>query len=207
MDADKIDIIRTEKVSDFDQACRLRYLAYRSVDAIGPNKGECFKDAYDDLDCTTTYLALQNGKAVGSIRACVRTSEHAGSSTPAEFVYPDELLSKVGRTATLVESNRFVMDPDFKGKALPIHVALFRAITANCIRYSARFIVTAVRENHVRFYQRMVQLSPMSAPKVYPPLNDRFVLLGGDFETYYDAFAKRTPEFRLSTAEVAELAG
>ena len=115
-----------------DLAYAVRYRAYTSQAAIAENASQRFSDEYDPEPNTLTYLVSNSVGPIGSIRACIYAPQFENRPIPTFEIYRDEIVSAIGLDKTIVESNRFVIDPAFHTKIMP-QLLLFRMITANAI--------------------------------------------------------------------------
>jgi len=83
-----------------------------------------------------------------------------------------------------IQSNRYAIDPNFKGRSsLKAQLLLFR-IQDLCAQYeNCDHIITVVREKHIPFYKRMLGFDQISESKFYPWVNEDLVLLSSKAET------------------------
>lgn len=147
------------------EAYALRYRAYRSVDGIAESTDELACDKYDNQQNARTHLIWYEGKPVASVRSLVWSSAYDWQRTTCVDAYHSVIRSHFGMQMPLLESNRFVVDPEFKGrKSLQAQYLLFRIQTASCLYDRCPYVITAVRERHIPFYQRLMGFEPISDP-------------------------------------------
>jgi hypothetical protein len=178
------------------QAYELRYRAYRSIEAIDEGPVEQFSDPFDGR-LSRVHLLELSGRPIGSIRCSIH-HPNDGITYPnlqTAQAYSKEIQAHCGTKVTIVESSRFVIDPDHDSNGLLVQSLLFRMICLNAVSQSARFLVTAVRPKHVSFYKRAMNLHPISASKAYPGLHAEMVLLCGDFAAHGADIARKAPMF------------
>lgn len=156
---------------------RLRYEAYRSVDAIPSNPEKTFLDDFDRQDHCTSFLLAQGSESVASVRAMVHGPRAGWKPTAAQFVYPAEVRDSIGVGVPFVESNRFVVDPTRSGADPGILLSLFKAIAIVAFAEEARWIITAVRAEHERVYAKWLGFARISNQSRYPGLAFDVVLL------------------------------
>ena len=72
-----------ETEMELSDAYKLRYVAYRNVNAINENEDEVFKDKYDLFENSKICAIYEDGGLVASIRACVYSVEHNFMHLPA----------------------------------------------------------------------------------------------------------------------------
>jgi hypothetical protein len=174
--------IRVESAEDLALAGAIRYRAYSSCGAIAPREDGLFTDDYDERPNCTSYLLLERDAPVASIRACVYAAEFEHRPTPGFEVYRDSIEAELGLDRTIVESNRFVFDPECRRHSLVSKLHLFRNIARAALRHDADFIITAVRGKHEDFYAKL-GFEPISDERTYPGLVVPMVLLACDCRT------------------------
>ena len=166
----------TARDSMLDIVYSMRYRSYSARDYIDKNSSRKFMDEYDLMPNCTSYLTFLGKKAIGSIRACVFTPEE-GFRIPAMEVFEKEIEEHLGFDEPFVESNKFVIAPDFQKRGgVKARFYLFRKIIEKAIESNAPNIITAVRAEHIKFY-KMLYFVPISDSKRYPHLSFDTVLL------------------------------
>jgi hypothetical protein len=168
-----------ESEKEISDAVKLRYIAYRNVDAIDENQENEFKDKYDLLTNSRTSVIYEDGAAVASIRACIYSPQHNFMHLPAFEVYKEAIEKELGLKKVIVEANRFVINPA-KVDSKHLFKVPFRFIILNVVKFSSDYIITAVRLKHVPLYRRFLGLEPISTPQRYPGLNVEMVLMAGE---------------------------
>ena len=154
----------------------MRYKSYSAEDYIEKNSSRKFMDEYDSMSNCTSYLTFLGKKAIGSIRACVFTPEES-LQIPAMEVFEKEIKEHLGFDEPFVESNKFVIEPDFqKHGGVKARFSIFRNIIEKAIKSNTSKIIAAVRPEHIKFY-KMLYFVPISDSKRYPHLSFDTVLL------------------------------
>lgn len=149
-----------------ENAYHLRYRAYLHADAIEPNPQELCIDPYDQQDNSRTFLIWYEGQAIASVRSLTWSAAYQWQSTPSLHYFKEEVTENLGMHTPLLESNRYVVDPNFNGrKSLSAQMLLFRIQTLGSIADQCDFVITAVRPRHVRFYERFMNFYPISEVK------------------------------------------
>ena len=148
-----------------DTAYHLRYRAYLSADAIPPNEDQICVDKYDPQKNARTFLIWYEGKPVASVRSLTWSKTYSWESTPSVNYFRKEIAQNLGDNIPLLESNRYVVDPDFTGrKSLNAQMLLFRIQTLGSIVDKCEYVITAVRPKHVKFYERFMNFKSISEP-------------------------------------------
>ena len=178
--------------SDDFQVFRLRYMAYTRDKSIEENDAEIFMDEYDGLENCKSYLYCQGDQPVASIRSCFCNSIEEGQKVPAMEVFGSDIRRTIGGESKFVESNKFVIHPDFQNLGRRIMVPLFTFIFSEAMRTGADYVITAVRPAHAAFYKQM-SFSPISQEMSYPHLSFKTVLLASNVS---DAQSSTSPLLR-----------
>jgi len=172
-----IGTVRTSIAStkELNDIYKLRYEAYLSEDAILPDEKAFFLDKYDSSSNSINHTAYMNNDLIGSIRGCYYDPSNPNKNIPAFEIFKSEIEREIGLDSKIFESCRFVVKPSAR-RLFHINLAL---IKTNCIfsyAFNCKHTLTAVRENHVGFYEKM-GFKRSSKSKTYPGLKVQMVLL------------------------------
>lgn len=169
-----------------ETAYRLRYRAYRSVDGIPENETEMATDGYDFQPNARTHLMWYEGKPVASIRSLIWSDRYQWHSTTSLDTFRDSIAREIGLDQRILESNRYVVDPDFNGrKSLTAQYLLFRIQTISCLFDHCRQVITAVRPKHIPFYRRLMNFEPISEETAVDGFQFKAVLLATPYKSRY----------------------
>lgn len=147
-------------------AFHLRYRAYLEADAIPPNPQELCIDPFDEQSNSRTFLIWYEDRPVASVRSLTWSEAYQWQSTSSIQYFRDEVDEHLGSQTPLLESNRYVVDPEFTGrKSLTAQMLLFRIQTLGALADACEYVITAVRPKHVRFYERFMNFYPISEVK------------------------------------------
>lgn len=159
-----------------DRVYSMRYRSYSAEGYIQENSSSKFIDEYDDKSNSVCFLAYQQTKAIGSMRACVYDPSEK-SMVPVMEVFDEELRNNVGYDNIFVEMNKFVIDPTFQRKGgMHARLMLMGSVLTESISRQATAVVVAVRPEHTRFYQ-LFGGKVISGIKSYPHLSFKTVLM------------------------------
>jgi hypothetical protein len=189
----------TEK--EISDAFKLRFTAYRNVNAIDENEEQTFKDNYDLQTNSKTAIIYQEGAIVASIRACVYSKEHNFMDIPAFEVYKEEIKKEIGLDKIIIESNRFVIDPA-KVDSKDLFKYAFRFTTLNVMKLKSDYVIAAVRPKHVPLYRRVLGMEPISWPKKYPGINVEMIIMAGECSAILPIAQQREEILRVTKEEV-----
>lgn len=154
----------------------MRYQAYLDNNSIGENAEQIFYDKFDLRRNCHSQIEYINGNPAAAIRACVLDPSKNVNEIPAMEIFAKEIESFTNENDICVESNKFVIHPCYQAKIIRLKFKLFNFIYDLAIKKKASFILSAVREEHIRFYQSM-NFHPVSSAKKYPGLNFKTTLL------------------------------
>jgi len=177
----------------------LRYSAYLDAEAIEPNDSGLFEDEFDNQPNCINHLLTRNGVTVAAIRSCYVSADRQTRSLG--YLNYSEEIERVCASNSIVESNRFVVEPEFDRLPLEAYILLFAAILEHRNTTGARFVMTAVRPKHIGLYKRLLNFSPWSPERVYPGLKVPMVLLGGDYHTDGETVISNIPKLLVSREE------
>jgi hypothetical protein len=186
---------------EISAAFKLRYVAYKNVDAIHENPEAEFKDKYDFLENSTTCLIYEENKPVASLRTCIYDKEQLFMEIPAFEVYREEIEREIGFDKKIIESNRFVIDPE-KVDSKQLFKIPFRFVILNALKFECDYLLTAVRPKHVSIYKRFFGLEPISTPKKYPGINVEMVIMAGDCARLIPIIMEREELYRFTEEDV-----
>ncbi len=160
-----------------DRVYTMRYSSYSGQGYIKENSSRKFIDEYDGKPNSICFLAYQQTKAIGSMRACVYDPADKDSIIPVMEVFDDELRDNVGYENVFVEMNKFVIDPTFQRKGgMQARLMLMGSVLTESIERNATSVVVAVRPEHIKFYQ-LFGGKVISDIKSYPHLSFKTVLM------------------------------
>ena len=135
-------------------AQEIRFRAYHGAGWIDWNEAESFGDEYDALPNAQTHVLCASGVAVGAMRTNVWTGRSGWDRVPAMRVF-DLDLPRLLDGETFVELSRFAICPRFRGSTRTAQLALMNNAVHAADRHRCRYMVAAVRESHVPFYEKL----------------------------------------------------
>lgn len=147
---------------------RLRYRAYLKEGAIEPNETGMLPDDYDLQPNVCTVAVKYDGRLVSSMRINIASREERRTSAVKTF--PELLNPLLDAGETMVDPNRFVVDPEF-WDAIPAlaHLTARLGMLAG-LHFGTNYCLATPRAEHYAFYRRFFNLKSMSTPRMYPGL-------------------------------------
>ncbi|MEL6255350.1 MAG: GNAT family N-acyltransferase [Bacteroidota bacterium] len=146
-------------------AFKLRYKAYNQTDEQTQmdDQHELFYDGMDFAPNSRIFLIWYEGKPVASVRSCILSDKYNWAPIESSKYCQEYLDDGLGINQRLLESGRYVVDPDFKGrKSIYAQILLFKAHAITSLVEECSHIITMVRPKHVPFYERMLGFSSIS---------------------------------------------
>lgn len=154
--------------ADKEAIYRLRYRAYLKEGAIEANETGLLTDDYDLQPNVCTVGVKYDGKLVSSMR--INIASRNERRTSAAKTFPDLLDPLLDDGKTMVDPNRFVVDPEF-WDAIPAlaHLTARLGMLAG-LHFGTNYCLSTPRAEHYAFYRRFFNLKTMSTPRMYPGL-------------------------------------
>ncbi len=161
----------------------LRYRAYRHIDAIPANEDELFFDDYDLKPNSRVHLIWYEGAPVASVRSSIWSPRYGWTATEGIRSFWQDTHRKIGLENYILESSRFAVAPELTGrKSLFAQLLMFRIQDLCSQVESCPYIITAVRQRHAAFYERMLAFKTISGPIVLDWIEDEIILLATEQE-------------------------
>jgi hypothetical protein len=193
----EVEICRDRK--SLNTAFRLRYRAYLETGAIPENEEEMLHDDYDFHPNAFTYLVWHQEKPVASIRSSIFSDQYDWQPVESIHYFAEDMRAGLGEKTRLLESARFVVDPDFQGRqSLFAQLLMFRAHGLNAFAHGCTYLITCVRAKHIPFYRRFLRMEQISSQMKYVPWADTdAALLAVRIDHQYREFVGRRgmPDF------------
>jgi len=99
------------------------------------------------------------------VRSAVWSARYQWEHIESTKLFKSAIEQHIGLEHNILESNRYVVDPDIQGRiSLTAQLLLFRLQDLSAQVDQCPYIVTAVRSKHVSFYRRMLGFEPISDP-------------------------------------------
>lgn len=144
-------------------AYQIRYRSYLEAGLISKSDESLLHDKYDEMVNARIFLVWYQGRPVATVRSSVYADLYNWAPTESDGYFRKDISESLGDQTPVLESSRFAVDPDFQGRqSLFARFLLFRAHGLNASLHQCAYITTAVRANHLAFYQRFLNLHPIS---------------------------------------------
>ncbi|WP_086932908.1 N-acyl amino acid synthase FeeM domain-containing protein [Agarilytica rhodophyticola] len=172
-----------------DTVFRLRYQSYSTEGFIKANDSKLFFDEFDDKPNCTSYLTFYKEsykeghrehyqeRAIASIRSCMYTPG-SDQTIPIMEVFEKEIDNSIGLDNTMLEINKFVIAPHFQRRGgITARFMVYANVVNAALDQGAKYLVAAVREEHIQYNHSMFGFELASEPRSYPHLKFKTALM------------------------------
>lgn len=160
-----------------DTVFRMRYESYSTEGFIPTNSSKLFFDEFDDKKNCTSYMTSYEERAIASIRSCMYTPG-SDLDIPIMEVFHKELEENVGLDNTMLEINKFVIAPHFQRRGgIKARFMVYANVVNAALDQGAKYLVAAVREEHIQYNHSMFGFELASDARSYPHLKFKTALM------------------------------
>jgi hypothetical protein len=195
----RVQYLRVEQPILRRAVSHLRYRCYLREKAIAPRPDQKLSDDFDQNHNTFTFAIVLDDELVGSIRLHVLTAIHPESPTMQAF--GEVLRPLVQNGHTLIDPTRFVVDQNAARRVPELAYLTLRLPVIAARHFSAQFILAAVREEHMPFYQRVLRCKKVADSREYLQLTKPLGLMMVSYPNEHEAVTRRYPFFAPSSGE------
>lgn len=195
---DRVSYRRVSLSDQFDPVYRLRYEAYRREEFVPINSQRVTVDPYDYSPNVYCYGVYIDEALVSSVRFHHVTPQVQDS--PGRSVWPEVLDPVLADGGSYIDPSRFTADHEASLAYPALPFLTLRVVVMAAIHFRARYVLSAVREEHGAFYKRVFSAMQMGEPRNFAELTFPMVLYMADVPLIQDQVFSRYPFFR-STAE------
>jgi hypothetical protein len=182
---------------------RLRYRAYHAEGEIPASATSVFCDAYDEQPNHVLWALFEGDRLVGTLRSTF-FDPNGRYQLPEHKVFGDLIPKIVPSDARIVSGNRFAVDPELDKNNKRYTFALFKQHMLVAL-VKADWAIAAVKQHHLHFYSRVMQLEQRSEARFYPEMTSGFYLMAANVLDNYPLVCSRHPTLRVSTADISLL--
>ena len=161
---ERVDYRLAETAEEKQAIFRLRYQAYLSEGAIGPNRGELLTDHFDETDNGWVFGIYIDGHLASSIRVHVVSQERPIS--PSLEVFGDLLRPELALGRKLIDPTRFVADHEMARRHPELPYVTVRLGFVAGEHFDAEIGIASVRSEHRAFYRRLFGLGEACEPRL-----------------------------------------
>lgn len=154
---------------------RLRYACYRRKRSIAESADEQFRDSFDELPNSFSFLVRNEREALATVRITVVKPEMGWTDSPVRHVYGDHEAFQSMARESFVEASRLCFGRQARRDAF---VGLVGHMAALADLYRVEWLVACPRVEHAEVYQRMFGFRPLAAPRQYFGVSFETQLLG-----------------------------
>lgn len=163
-------LVKAVNREQLNKVFSIRYWAYKEINAIEADPSGVLFDEYDNEPMSSSYLYMKDELVIGSIRASLYSQRTHWEAIPAFDTYGEDIERELGKKKTILESNRFVIDPLFQASFSRHSLQLMKAIFLNTKIFKPEYVITSVRLEHAAFYQKLFNFKIISPVRNYAGL-------------------------------------
>ena len=163
----KFELLEARNAALMREVARLRYDDYANRGFISKNESGLFYDKYDSED-SRSFLLLGDDEPLATVRLSISENRISGNGEasvrhfPSYDSYDDVLEAKLASGFSIVEVSRLCI----RGHRSLI-TKIYGAVTQIADSEGIQYLFAAVRENHIRFYERMLFVKE-TEPRPHP---------------------------------------
>ena len=163
----KFELVEARSSALMTEVARLRYDDYSKRGFIRKNSTGLFYDKYDSEE-SRSFLLLGDDEPLATVRLSVSERRNAVGAQrsvahfPSYDSYHDVLEAKLDAGNSIVEVSRLCI----RGRRSLI-TKIYGAVTQVADEERIQYLFAAVRENHIRFYERMLFVKE-TEPRPHP---------------------------------------
>lgn len=196
---DHIEYRFCDSGEDLEAIYRLRYDAYLQAGMLKPNALRMVHDEFDDLPNSYRYGVFYDGKLVSTLRLHYVSARYPQS--PSVAVFRDVLAPRLEAGETFIDPSRFAADSEWSSQLRVLPYVTLRLAVVACAYFKPTYCLTAVKEEHSAFYNRIF-LSEEAAPlRHYPGLTVPVSLFQSKCSVNQSKTEERFPFFKSTPLE------
>lgn len=196
---DRIEYRFCDSGEDLEAIYRLRYNAYLQAGMLKPNALRMVQDEFDDLPNSYRYGVFYEGELVSTLRLHYVSAQYPLS--PSARVFSDVLSPRLAAGETFIDPSRFAADSEWSATLRVLPYVTLRLAVVACAYFRPTYCLTAVKEEHAAFYNRIF-LSEEAAPlRHYPGLTVPVSLFQSECAVNQSRTEERFPFFKSTALE------
>jgi hypothetical protein len=184
---------------DLEDIYRLRYNAYVHAGMVRPDASRMVTDSFDDLPNSFRFGIYFDGNLVSTLRLHHVNGRYPVS--PSTEVFGDVLMPRVAAGETFIDPSRFAADSEWSGTLRVLPYITLRLAVVACKYFKTTYCLTAIKEEHTAFYQRIFRSTQAVEPRNYPGLIVPVHLFQSKCADNLDDTIERFPFFRSNASE------
>lgn len=184
---------------DLEALYRLRYNSYVEAGMVKPDASHMVTDKFDDLPNSYRFGVFFEDHLVSTLRLHYASPEFALS--PSTAVFSEELMPRIGKGETFIDPSRFAADSQWSGTLRVLPYITLRLAVVACKYFNPTYCLTAIKEEHAGFYQRIFRSVQAAEPRLYPGLTVPVDLYESKCADNMEETIRRFPFFRSTAVE------
>ncbi|WP_173932792.1 hypothetical protein [Chelativorans sp. Marseille-P2723] len=188
-----------ESGEDLEAIYRLRYDSYLSAGMVREDAARMVTDQFDDLPNAFRYGIYYDGILVSTIR--LHYVDASMPVSPSSEVFDDVLAPRIKAGESFVDPSRFAAAAEWSRTLRVLPYVTLRLAVLACKYFTPTYCLTAIKEEHSAFYQRIFRSVPATDARNYPGLTVPVHLLQSKCSENMENTIERFPFFRSTAFE------
>jgi hypothetical protein len=196
---ERIEYRRCETGEDLEDIYRLRYNSYVAAGMIKADASRRIQDEFDDTPNAFRFGIFYDGHLVSTLRLHHVTAECPIS--PSVKVFSDILMSRLQGGESFVDPSRFAADHEWSSTLRVVPYVTLRLAIIACQYFKPTACLTAIKEEHSAFYNRIFRSEQATVARYYPGLTVPVNLMQSKCADNLEATIRRFPFFDSTQME------
>lgn len=165
---ESIEYRRCDGGEDLEAIYRLRYESYLRAGMVRPDASRMVRDRFDELPNSYRYGIFYEGELVSTLRLHYVSAKYPLS--PSTEVFGDVLAERIASGETFIDPSRFAADLSWSSTLRVLPYVTLRLAVVACNYFNPTYCLTAIKEEHSAFYNRIFRSELAVEPRTYPGL-------------------------------------
>lgn len=196
---ERIEYRRCETGEDLEDIYRLRYNSYVAAGMIKSDASRRIQDEFDESANAFRFGVFYDGNLVSTLRLHHVTA--ACPVSPSVKVFSDVLTPRLQRGESFIDPSRFAADHEWSSTLRVVPYVTLRLAIIACRYFKPTACLTAIKEEHSAFYNRIFRSEPATLPRQYPGLTVPVNLMQSKCSDNMEATIRRFPFFDSTPME------
>ena len=196
---ERIEYRFCDRGEDLEAIYRLRYDLYMKAGMVRADATRKVTDSFDDLPNSFRFGVFYDGHLVSTLQAAPGQCQ---DPVVAEHRSVRRcLMPRIAAGETFVDPSRFAADHEWSSSLRVLPYITLRLAVVACQYFKPTYCLTAIKEEHTGFYQRIFRSSEAVPPRTYPGLTVPVHLYQSKCADNLEDTIRRFPFFKSTAFE------
>jgi hypothetical protein len=196
---ERIEYRFCDRGEDLEAIYRLRYDSYVKAGMVRADATRKVTDSFDDLPNSFRFGVFHDGNLVSTLR--LHQVDARSPLSPSTEVFGDLMMPRIAAGETFVDPSRFAADHEWSSSLRVLPYITLRLAVVACQYFRPTYCLTAIKEEHTGFYQRIFRSSEAVPPRTYPGLTVPVHLYQSKCADNLEDTIRRFPFFKSTAFE------